>query len=220
MGSKACDFAGYRVLRCAETNRPGDTRGTDMTARQFSILMVCAFAFAAGCSSSSSDSGASIAESTATVAGTTAPVPGSTPEPAVTPEPSFAPEPSVSENLYGVWLTPDNLNHLSFNEDDTWSFSHAEDPVDDFKNRGFGPFTFDGELLTLFTDPASNNCSPNSGAFTEVITGTYEAAITPEGNLELTDVDDLCVPRKVEFRGVLSSPEKLHQRGTLEPYSP
>jgi hypothetical protein len=196
------------VLWCAGTNRPGDTRGTDMTARQFSILMVCASAFAAGCSSSSSDSGASIAESTATVAGTTAPVPDPTPEP------------SVSENLYGVWLTPDNLNHLSFNEDDTWSFSHAEDPVDDFKNRGFGPFTFDGELLTLFTDPASNNCSPNSGAFTELITGTYEAAITPEGNLELTDVDDLCIPRKVEFRGVLSSPEKLHQRGTLVPYSP
>ena len=165
-------------------------------------------------SSSSADTSASIAESTATVAGTTAPVPGPAPEPSVTPEPS------VSENLYGVWLTPDNSNYLSFNEDDTWSFSHAKDPVDDFKNRGFGPFTFDGELLTLFTDPASKNCSPNSGAFTEVITGTYEAAITPEGNLELTDVDDLCVPRKKEFRGILSSPEKQHQTGILVPYSP
>jgi hypothetical protein len=124
---------------------------------------------------------------------------------------------SDSEDLYGVWLTPDNSNHLSFNEDDTWTFAEKEDPE---YIRGFGPFTFDGELLTLFTDPASKNCSPNSGAFDEVITGTYEAAITPEGNLELTDVDDLCVPRKVEFRGVLSSPEKLHQRGTLVPYSP
>jgi hypothetical protein len=164
-----------------------------MVARQLSILMVCAFAFAAGCSgSSSADTGASIAE----------------------------PDPSVSENLHGVWLTPDNSNHLSFNEDDTWSFSHAEDPVDDFRNRGFGPFTFDGELLTLFTDPASKNCSRNSGAFDAEITGTYEAAITPEGNLELTDVDDLCVPRKIEFRGALSSSDKQHQRGTLVPYSP
>ena len=169
--------------------------------------MVCAFAFAAGCSTSA-DTGASVAESTATVAGTTAPVPGPTPEP------------SVSENLYGVWLTPDNANHLSFNEDDTWRFSHAEDPVDSFRNRGFGPFTFDGELLRLFTDPASKNCSRNSGAFDAEITGTYEAVITPEGNLELTDVDDLCVPRKKEFRGILSSPEKQHQTGILVPYSP
>ncbi len=186
-----------------------------MTARQLSILMVCAFAFAVGCSSSSStDTGASIAESTETVAGETAPVPGPTPEPTVTPEPS------VTESLYGIWLTPDNSNHLSFNEDDTWSFSHAEDPVEVFSNRGFGPFTFDGELLTLFTDPSSKNCSRNSGAFDAEITGTYEAAITPEGNLELTDVDDLCVPRKIEFRGALSSSDKQHQRGTLVPYSP
>lgn len=124
---------------------------------------------------------------------------------------------SNSEDVYGVWLTPDNSNHLSFNEDDTWIFTHAEDP--EFI-RGFGPFTFDGELLTLFTDPASRNCSRNSGAFEEEVTGTYEAAITPEGNLELTDVDDPCVPRKVEFRGSLSSSDKQHQRGTLMPYSP
>ncbi len=185
----------------------GGTRGTDMTARQLSILVVCAFAFAAGCSSST-DTGAVLAASTTTVTGTTALV--STP----------TPEPSVTDNLYGVWLTPDNANHLSFNEDDTWSFSHAEDPVDSFRNRGFGPFTFDGELLRLFTDPASNNCSFISGAFDTEITGTYEAVITPEGNLELTDVDDLCVNRKIEFRGSLSNPDALHQTGILLPYSP
>jgi hypothetical protein len=139
---------------------------------------------------------------------------------ATVPVPDPTPEPAVSESLYGVWLTPDNANHLSLNEDDTWSFSHAEDPVDNFQNRGFGPFTFDGELLILFTDPASKNCSPNSGAFDEVITGTYEAVITPEGNLELTDVDDLCVPRKIEFRGKLADADQLHQTGTLVPYSP
>ena len=127
---------------------------------------------------------------------------------------------SDSEGIYGVWLTPDNSNLLSFNEDDTWSFSHADDPVDSSRNRGFGPFTFDGELLTLFTDPASRNCSRNSGAFDAEITGTYEAAITPEGNLDLTDVDDRCVNRRTEFRGKLSSSDRQHQTGTLMPYSP
>jgi hypothetical protein len=62
---------------------------------------------------------------------------------------------SNSDNLYGVWLTPDNSNHLSFNEDDTWSFTHPEDPGN---IRGSGPFTFDGELLTLVTDAGSKNC--------------------------------------------------------------
>ena len=124
---------------------------------------------------------------------------------------------SDSENVYGVWLTPDNSNLLSFNDDDTWSFIHHDDPGN---IRGFGPFTFDGELLTLVTDPASKRCSRNSGAFDTDITGTYEAAITPEGNLELTDVDDLCVQRKIEFRGKLSSSDQQHQRGTLMPYSP
>ena len=123
----------------------------------------------------------------------------------------------VATNLYGVWLTPDNSNHLAFNDDDTWSFSHAEDPE---RIRGFGAFTFDGELLTLLTDPASKNCSRNSGAFETEIAGAYEAAITSEGNLELTDVDDLCVPRKVEFRGALSSSDNQHQSGVLVPYLP
>ena len=167
-----------------------------MTARQLSILMVCGFAFAAGCSgSSSTDTGASIAESTATVAGTTAPVPDPTPEP------------SVSENLYGVWLTPPNpLSVLmTFNEDDTWTMTHKEDPE---RIRDSGPFTFDGEVLTFFTDPGSKHCSRSSGAYDAEITGTYEAAITPDGNLELTEVDDACVQRRVG------------SRGTFVPYSP
>jgi len=53
---------------------------------------------------------------------------------------------SDSEDIYGVWLTPENKNLLSFSEDDTWSFSHPADPE---RIRGFGRFTFDGELLTL-----------------------------------------------------------------------
>jgi hypothetical protein len=125
---------------------------------------------------------------------------------------------SDSEDIYGVWLTPDNSNHLSFNEDDTWTFSHQADPEN---IRGFGTFTFDGVLLTLSTDPASKNCSPNAGAgLTADATGTYEAAITAEGNLEMTDVEDPCIPRVVEFRGVRTNTDLPHHTGTLEPYSP
>jgi hypothetical protein len=179
-----------------------------MTARQLWVLMVCAFAFAAGCSSSSSaDTRASIAESTATVAGTAAPVAGPTPEP------------SVSENLYGVWASPDNSNPalMTFNEDDTWTMTHKENPE---LIRDSGPFTFDGELLTFFTDPASRHCSRNSGVYDAEITGTYGAVITPEGNLELTDVDDACVQRKVGMRGKTLNADQPHQSGILVPYSP
>ena len=116
---------------------------------------------------------------------------------------------SESEDIYGVWLTPDNSNYMEFNEDDTWTFTHKEDPE---RIRGFGPFTFDGELLTLSTDLGSRTCSR--------MTGTYEASITPEGNLEVTDVEDPCGPRVVEFRGVRPNIDLPHHTGTLVPYSP
>ena len=125
---------------------------------------------------------------------------------------------SDSEDIYGVWLTPDNSNHLSFNEDDTWTFAEKEDT--DYI-RGFGTFTFDGVLLTLSTDPASLNCSPNAGeGLAADATGAYEAAITAEGNLELTDVEDPCIRRVVEFRGIRTNTDLPHQTGTLAPYSP
>ena len=38
-----------------------------------------------------------------------------------------------------------------------------------------------------------------------------------EGNLELTDVDDLCVPRKIEFRGKLSDADTLQQTIGCQP---
>jgi hypothetical protein len=132
---------------------------------------------------------------------------------------------SDSETLYGVWLTPDDSNLLSFNEGDTWTFTHQTDPEN---IRGFGTFTFDGELLTLSTDPASKNCSPKrpQGVFvageglTADALGIYEVAFTAEGDLELTDVDDPCLRRLVEFRGVRTNTELPHQTGILVPYSP
>ena len=116
---------------------------------------------------------------------------------------------SGAEDLYGIWLTPDNSNYMEFHEDDTWTFTHKEDPE---RIRGFGPFTYDGELLTVSTDPTSRTCSR--------MTGTYKAAITPEGNLEVTDIEDPCGQRIVEFRGVRPNIDLEHHTGTLLPYSP
>ena len=132
---------------------------------------------------------------------------------------------SDSETLYGVWLTPDNSNHVSFNDDDTWTFFQSEDTEN---VRGFGTFTFDGELVTLSTDPASKICSPKrpQGVFvageglTADTLGIYEVAFTAEGDLELTDVDDPCIRRVVEFRGVRANTDLPHQTGILLPYSP
>jgi hypothetical protein len=116
---------------------------------------------------------------------------------------------SDSEDIYGVWLTPDRSNHLSLNEDDTWTFEEHDDPG---FIRAFGPITFDGELLTFFTDGDSRRCSKQ--------TGTYKAVITPEGNLDLTDVDDPCGERRLEFRGQRPDYNEPHHTGTLMPYSP
>ena len=179
---------------------------------RLAAVICSAVVFAASCGSGSEQADepdVATSDSGAKVTTTTAPITTIAAELTTTRVP-LAP-------IYDVWLTPDNANHLSFNEDDTWTFTHAQDPE---RIRGFGPFTFDGELLTLFTDRASKNCSRSSGAFDTEITGTYEAAITSEGNLELTDVDDQCVPRKIEFRGSLIDKDQKHQRGTLVPYSP
>ena len=41
---------------------------------------------------------------------------------------------------------------MSFNDYDTWTMTLKEDPE---RIRDVGPFTFDGELLTFFTDQAT-----------------------------------------------------------------
>jgi hypothetical protein len=99
---------------------------------------------------------------------------------------------SDSEDLYGVWITPGSSIHMSLNEDGSYDIVHPEDPD---RIRGWGTFTFDGELLTFSTDPDDKNCSR--------MTGTYEAAFTAEGDLELNDLEDPCVVRRVDLRGTL-----------------
>jgi hypothetical protein len=109
---------------------------------------------------------------------------------------------AVSEEIYGVWITSgDKGLHMSFNEDGSYAVFHPEDPD---RPAAFGTFTFDGELLTFTTDPASRNCSPNAGTgIAADAVGIYEAAFTDEGDLVLNDVDDPCVQARVQTRGTL-----------------
>lgn len=97
---------------------------------------------------------------------------------------------SESEDLYDVWITPGNSIYLSLNEDDSWGIAYHEgiDPFD------WGTFTFDGELLTFFIDPDSVSC---------YTTGTYDAAFTAEGDLELNVVEDPCRLRAEDLTGTL-----------------
>jgi hypothetical protein len=60
---------------------------------------------------------------------------------------------------------------------------------------GWGTFTFDGELLTFTNDPDVKECGQ--------MVGTYNAAFTAEGDLELNDIEDPCVKARRELRGTL-----------------
>jgi hypothetical protein len=84
---------------------------------------------------------------------------------------------------------------MSFNEDDSWGTADQEGAGP----FGWGTFTFDGDLLTLSTHPESEVC---------VATGTYEAAFTAEGDLELSVAKDPCDGRAEDMTGTLvpSSP--------------
>jgi hypothetical protein len=110
---------------------------------------------------------------------------------------------SDSEEIYGVWITPGPEGlHMSFSEDGSWSVVQPD--ADPDLPSAFGTFTFDGELLTFTTDPASRNCSPNSGTgIAADAVGIYEAAFTDEGDLVLNDVDEPCVQARVQTRGTL-----------------
>ena len=102
---------------------------------------------------------------------------------------------SESEDLYGAWITPGESLHVSFNEDGSWDVGRrAGQPF------GGGTFTFDGELLAFSTDPDNVTCPDKPG--------TYDAAFTAEGDLELNVVEDTCRERARTLTG------------TLVPYSP
>ena len=97
---------------------------------------------------------------------------------------------SESEDLYGAWITPGESLHVSFNEDDSWDVARRQGHP-----FGGGTFTFDGELLTFTTDPDNVTCPDKPGS--------YDAALTAEGNLELNVVEDTCRERARTLTGTL-----------------
>jgi hypothetical protein len=93
---------------------------------------------------------------------------------------------------------------MSFNEDDSWGTADQEG-TDPF---GWGTFTFDGDLLTLSVDSESCYATGLQPLAITKLPGTYEAAFTAEGDLELSVVEDRCGRRVGDLTG------------TLVPYSP
>ena len=97
----------------------------------------------------------------------------------------------TEKSLYGIW---DHHNvRYKFNEDGSWSMVGIDvgivanvetNPID------WGTFTFDGKLLTMFTDEGSRDCSGQ--------TGIYEATLSEEGswNLRFKKVEDPCSVRE------------------------
>lgn len=54
-----------------------------------------------------------------------------------------------AEDLYGEWLTGGGVT-MSYGADDSWGGSH---PTYGSSAFDWGTYTFDGEVLTYFTDP-------------------------------------------------------------------
>ena len=101
----------------------------------------------------------------------------------------------TEKSLYGSWDHRDV--RYKFNEDGSWSMvsitalgspSEGEtNPID------WGTFTFDGKLLTMFTDEGSRDCSGQ--------TGIYEVTFPEEGawNLLFKQVEDPCSVREKDI---------------------
>lgn len=163
-----------------------------MKGRRIVFACVAAVLVAAGCSSDGSDNSLASSDTIAEATTTT------------TAEESD----TATTGIYGVWLAPDGDADMSFNEDDSYAINHGEgtEPAE------WGTFTFDGERLTLSTDPDSTNCRE--------IVGTYDAAFTAGGDLELTDVEDPCTARRVELSDPQPNTDLPHNTGTLVRISP
>ncbi|UCF62104.1 MAG: hypothetical protein JSV37_05270 [Anaerolineaceae bacterium] len=101
----------------------------------------------------------------------------------------------TEKSLYGSWDY--QFVRYKFNEDGSWSrvdiistsggASVGRNPIN------WGTFTFDGKLLTMFTDEESRDCSGQ--------TGIYEITFPEEGswNLIFKKVEDPCSVREKEM---------------------
>ena len=89
--------------------------------------------------------------------------------------------------FYGGWISGFS-GYVSLNEDGSWGVSDGPDS----DPWTFGTFTFDSGVLTFTTDPGVAVCDAEQ-------TGTYEASITDEGNLDLSVISDECLVRKFDW---------------------
>ena len=94
-----------------------------------------------------------------------------------------------ASELYGQWLTVGGTT-VTYGEDGRWSAQwpgYGPEPFD------WGLYTFDGEVLTFFTDPGSRSCEEGQ-------TGTYETTMIDEQTLSLELIEEACSGRPTDFR--------------------
>lgn len=91
-------------------------------------------------------------------------------------------------DLYGIWVNEGSATpYVTFNEDGTWSAAAAPDAVDALDFVDAGPFTFDGETLTLTGNPGYF-CTPWGE-------GTYKLRFEDDDTISMLVLEDLCAPR-------------------------
>ena len=93
-----------------------------------------------------------------------------------------------SDVIYGTWVTEAEGKYQTFNEDGSWT---AKTDPDASASRDEGTFTFDGETLTVISDPGQG-CGGGEQ-------GSYEVEVVDEDTLNLTVIDDSCTPRVADI---------------------
>ena len=92
-----------------------------------------------------------------------------------------------------MWVTELEGKYLKFNEDGSWS-SQAMLDVDVYKDAG--PFTLEGEVLTVRTD-SSYACARYAEGSDE---GSYTVDFIDADTIQVTVIRDSCTPRLRDFK--------------------
>ena len=93
-----------------------------------------------------------------------------------------------SDVIYGTWVTELEGKYQTFNEEGSWtakSNPNIEASTDE------GTFTFDGETLTVISDPGFG-CGGEEQ-------GSYGVEVADENTLDLTVIEDNCTPRAADI---------------------
>jgi hypothetical protein len=96
------------------------------------------------------------------------------------------------EAIHGTWITGLEGQYLTFNENGSWT---AQAVLDVEAFRDAGTFTFDGEILTVNSDP-DYSCATYADGSEQ---GSYEVDVADEDTLDPTVIDDPCTPRANDF---------------------